>query len=319
MKIVFMGTPQFAATILKSLDENGHEIVCVYTQPDRPKGRSGKPVPSEVKEYALLRNIPVFQPEKIKEVSEVERLKSIDADVFVVAAFGQFLSEEILNIPKYGCINVHGSLLPAYRGAAPIQRSIMNGDMVTGVTVMRMDKGMDSGDIISETEVEITEEDNETTMYEKLAKEGADLLVATLPEIENNTAVYTTQDPEFVSFAPSLKKEEGRLDFNKTAWQLDCMVRGMSEWPVAYTYYDKKMLKVYSAKAVMPEDDEYGLFSEELLSMNPGTFIITKKDVFIVTGEGVLKLLEVQLEGKKRMPAIDCQRGIHIETGMCVD
>lgn len=306
MKIVFMGTPDFAECVLEALYEAGHEITAVYTQPDKPKGRSGALIAPPVKEYAISKNIPVYQPEKIKTPEEVAILKTIEADVYVVAAFGQFLSEEILNIPKYGCINVHGSLLPELRGAAPIQRSIMMGLSETGVTVMKMAKGMDSGDMISKVIVPITDEDDETTMYDKLAKAGAKLIVDTLPSIQNGTATYTPQDHDAASFAPMLKKEEGLADFNLSSRELDCRVRGMSVWPNVYTYLNGKLLKIYKAKAVanMPETDE-------LLA---GQLYVTKKNLYVKTGDGLLELLEVQPEGKKRMPAMDFARGMHLET-----
>lgn len=225
MKVVFMGTPEFAATILKNIHEAGHEIVAVYSQPDRPKGRSGKPVASPVKEYALLNNMAVYQPERIKRPEEVELLKTFGADIFVVAAYGQIISKEILDIPRFGCVNTHGSLLPKLRGASPIQRSIANGDTVTGVTVMRMDVGVDTGDIISKVEVPIEDVDDEASMYAKLAEAGGKLLVETLTDIENGTATYTKQDDSLATYAPMLKKEEGLLDFSNSARAIDCLVR----------------------------------------------------------------------------------------------
>lgn len=307
MKIVFMGTPDFARTILEALVNAGHEITAVYTQPDKPKGRSGALIAPPVKEYALSKGFKVYQPERIKRPEEVEILKTIEADMFVVAAFGQFLSEEILNMPKYGCVNVHGSLLPKLRGAAPIQRSIMNGDAVTGVTVMRMDKGMDSGDMIAKSEVAITETDDETTMYEKLAEEGAKLLVSVIPSIENGTCEYIPQNHDEATFAPMLKKEEGLMDFTMEARILDCRVRGMSVWPGTYTYFNGKILKVY--KTALAD-----ISGDELDSLEPGMLYVTKKNVYVKTGLGMLELLELQPEGKKRMPAMDFARGAHLAT-----
>lgn len=308
MNIVFMGTPDIAATILKALVEAGHAITGVYTQPDKPKGRSGEPVFSPVKEYALSQGFTVYQPEKIKLPEEVAVLKTIPADIFVVAAFGQFLSEEILNMPKFGCVNVHGSLLPKYRGAAPIQRSIMNGESVTGVTVMQMDKGMDSGDMLMSAEVPITDDDDEITMYDKLALLGAELIVKALPLIEEGKLEHIKQDSELVTFAPMLKKEEGLMSFNTSARMLDCKVRGMVVWPGAYTHYNGKLLKVYKAKEARDLED---VPSE----LQPGDLYVTRKRLFVKTLEGYLELLEVQPEGKKRMPAMDFARGAHLETG----
>ena len=307
MKIVFMGTPDFATTVLKALVEAGHEITAVYTQPDKPKGRSGALIPSSVKEYAISQGFKVYQPEKIKLPEEVEVLRSIPADVFVVAAFGQFLSEEILNMPRLGAINVHGSLLPEYRGAAPIQRSIMDGKTETGVTVMKMDKGMDSGDMYAKAVVPITSEDDEISMYLKLADEGAKLLVGILPDIESGKLVPQKQDADKVTFAPMLKKEEGLMDFGMSAHLLDCRVRGMSEWPNTYTLFNGKLLKVYKAK-------EQGNIEAAPGDLMPGALYVTKKNLYVKTGEGFLELLEVQPEGKKRMPAMDFARGVHLET-----
>ncbi len=303
-----MGTPEFAECVLKALVEAGHEITAVYTQPDKPKGRSGALIAPPVKEYALSQNLPVYQPEKIKVAEEVERLKTIPADVYVVAAFGQFLSQEILDIPKLGCINVHGSLLPKLRGAAPIQRSIMEGLTETGVTIMRMDKGMDSGDMIAKAVVPITDEDDEVTMYDKLAASGAKLLIDTLPAIEAGTCEYVKQNHDEASFAPMLKKEEGLADFNMSARELDCRVRGMSVWPNVYTYYNGKLLKIYKAR-------ENKTDVSEAASLKNSEVFVTKKQLFVKTASGLLELLEVQPEGKKRMPAMDFARGMHLETG----
>lgn len=309
MKIVFMGTPQFSATILKALVEAGHEITAVYTQPDKPKGRSGALIASPVKEYALSLNLPVYQPDKIKKPEYIEELRKIPADVFVVAAFGQILSTEILDMPKYGSINVHGSLLPKYRGAAPIQRSIAEGEKETGVTIMQMDAGIDTGDMMKQVAFPITMEDTEDSVYEKMADFGSKALLEVLAEVEAGTATHIKQDEALSSYAKMLKKEEGLLDFNRSAVSLDCMVRGFQSWPTAYSFYKEKMLKVYAAKAVseianMPEGE-----------FKPGSLIVTKKNIYVCTGEGYLELLEVQLEGKKRMSAMDCARGIHLQTG----
>lgn len=308
MKIVFMGTPDFAATILKSLVEAGHEITGVYTQPDKPKGRSGALIASPVKEYALSQGFDVYQPQKIKEEEQVNILRNIDADIFVVAAFGQFLSKEILDMPKFGCVNVHGSLLPKYRGAAPIQRSIMNEEKETGVTIMRMDVGMDSGDIISQAITPISLEDDEISLYEKLAESGAKLLIDTLPLIENGTAKYIKQNEDEVTFAKMLRKEEGCLDFNMTASHLDAIIRGICVWPQGYAFLNGKMLKVCKAKAVSLED-------EAALALKPGSLFVTKKNLYVACKEGFLELLEVVPEGKKKMPAMDFARGSRLVTG----
>jgi len=309
MKILFMGTPDFAATILKALSEAGHEITAVYTQPDKAKGRSGALVASPVKEYALSNNIKVYQPEKIKRPENVEELKAIEADVYVVAAYGQILSQEILDIPKYGCINVHGSLLPKYRGAAPIQRAIADGETVTGVTIMQMDKGMDTGDILLQAEFPILDTDTEDSVYLKMADTGSEALLEVLKKVESGSINPVPQNNELATSAPPLRKEEGQIDFNKPARLIDCLVRGFQSWPTAYTGCQGKMLKIYSTKVVneivnMPEGEFF-----------PGTLIVLKKNIYVAAKEGYLELLEVQLEGKKRMNAMDFARGTHLQTG----
>lgn len=309
MKIVFMGTPEYARTILEGIVEAGHEITAVYTQPDRPKGRSGQPVASAVKEYAIEKGFVVVQPERIKRPEEVVILKSYPADVFVVAAYGQILSQEILDMPEKGCINAHGSLLPKLRGAAPIQRAIAGGDRETGITIIRMDKGVDTGDMISKASVEITDEDDEASMYAKLAITAKAQVVKALEAIENNTVTYTPQNPEEATYAPMLTKEEGLLDFSQSARLIDCKVRGFKEWPTAYTYVNGKSLKVFGAKEVK-EDTGLEIPGES------GLFVVTKKKIYVTCGEGLLELTEVQPEGKKRMGAMDFARGQHIETGM---
>jgi methionyl-tRNA formyltransferase len=306
MKIVFMGTPDFAKTILEAIYEAGHEITAVYTQPDKPKGRSGALIMPPVKEYALSKGLKVYQPLKIKEKEEVENLKKIPADIYVVAAFGQFLSEEILNIPRFGCINAHGSLLPKLRGASPIQRSIVNGDAETGITIMKMDKGMDSGDMIKKEAIPILDSDNETTLYEKLAVLGAKMVVETLPEIEAGTATYVKQDESLVTFAPMLKKEDGKIDFNKTSREIFNLIRGICEWPTAFSFYNGKSVKIYGA-FISSENVEADL--------KPGEMYVTKKKILVKTGDGFLELTDVQLEGKKPMKAVDFINGSHLVTG----
>ena len=318
MKLVFMGTPDFAKTVLEDLVNAGHEIVAVYTQPDKPKGRSSELIASPVKEYAIEKNIAVYQPVKIKEAQEVERLRTFDAEAFIVAAFGQFLSTEILEMPKYGCINVHGSLLPKYRGAAPIQRAIVNGEKETGVTIMQMDKGMDSGDIISQVKVEITRDDNETSMYEKLAIAGGKLLIETLGNIEELRANRTKQNPDEVTFAPSMTKEEGEISLDATALEIEHKVKGFSVWPVAYLSVNGKNLKIYDAHAICKEDEEYQTISSDIKDMGSGCFAVTKKHLYLTTREGLLELLEVQPEGKKRMKAMDYANGQRLVNGMSI-
>ena len=309
MKIVFMGTPQFAATILEGLYESGEDIVAVYTQPDKPVKRSGTPVASPVKQYALSKGLNVYQPTRIRNAEEVEQLKTFDADLFVVAAYGQILSKEVLDIPRLYCVNAHGSILPKYRGASPIQRAIANGDEKTGITVMRMDAGMDSGDMILQEAIPIEDSDDEVSMYSKLADLATKLLIDNLKAIEDGTAAFTKQDDALSSYAPMIKKEEGLVDFNKSAHLIDCLVRGFKEWPTAYTFVGGKLLKILEVK----EASEVTGIGEQGLA--PGHFVVTKKNLYVTTGDGLLELLAVKPEGKKLMSGMDYQRGSHIATG----
>ena len=312
MNIVFMGTPDFAATILKALVEAGHDIKAVYTQPDNPQKRSSEPIASPVKEYALSQGLNVRQPDRIRNADEIDILRSFDADVFVVAAYGQILSQEILDIPRLCPVNVHGSLLPKYRGASPIQRAIADGEKETGVTIMRMDKGVDTGDMIDKASIPITDSDDEDTMYARLAVLGAGLLVETLKKIEAGTASFTPQDDREATYALMIKKEDGLIDFTRPAREIDCKVRGFKKWPTAFTYVAGKMLKIYETKVVgeLPGVDAEGFEN--------GCLVITRKNVYVTAGEGFIELVTVQPEGKKCMPAIDYQRGAHLVSGMSI-
>lgn len=299
MKIIYMGTPDFAVNPLEKIIECGHEVVLVVTQPDREKGRGREVVFSPVKECALKYDIPVFQPVKIKEAEAVLELKKYDADLFVVAAFGQILSKEILQMPKYGCINVHASLLPRYRGASPIQSVIMDGCEETGVTIMQMDEGLDTGDIISVKSIPIDKKETGETLHDKLAKLGAELLGETLPLIENGTASKTPQDSSLSNYAKMLTKELGKIDFTKDAVVIERLIRALNSWPSAYMKLNGKTLKIWDAEVI---DDNEG--------NAPGTvFNINKKDFSIACGKGALTVKEVQLEGKKRMDSESFLRG----------
>lgn len=290
MKIVYMGTPDFAVGPLKALIEAGHEICAVVTQPDRQKGRGKEMAPSPVKECASEYGIPVLTPVKIKEAEAIEELKKYPADIFVVAAFGQILSEEILNMPKYGCVNIHASLLPKYRGAAPIQWSIIDGEKETGVTIMQMDKGLDTGDILFQKKVPITEEETGASLFDKLAEAGAELIVEALAKIEKGEVTPVKQDDNNSCYAKMLSKSTGKIDWNKSAVEIERLVRGLNSWPSAYTEYKGKQLKIWKAE-VLPH-----------IEGKPGTIAkVTKDAVVVCTGDGALSLLEIQLEGKKRM------------------
>ncbi len=305
MRIIFMGTPDFAVGTLTALIEAGHEIVLAVTQPDKPRGRKQTLVAPPVREAAVSHGIPVFQPKRVREPEALEELRKYEPELIVVAAFGQLLPKELLDMPTYGCINVHASLLPKYRGAAPIQRAILNGDAVTGVTIMRMDVGLDTGDMIAKKEVVIAPEDTGGTLFNKLAKAGADLLVRTIPSIADGTAVYTPQDESEATKVGQISKKDGRIDFTRSARSIECQVRGLNPWPSAYTYLGNKTLKIWSAQV------------REGTGAEIGTVVFLEKDCFgVQTGDGVLVCLEVQLEGKKRMDAGAFLRGNALEAGV---
>lgn len=311
MKILFMGTPDFARGVLESLIESEHEVVGVVTQPDRPKGRSDKMIASPVKELALVNNIEVFQPERIKNEDAVKKLKEFDADIFVVAAFGQILSKEILDMPKYGCINVHASLLPKYRGAAPIQWAIADGLKETGVTIMNMNEGLDTGDIISQRSVVISDEETGESLFDKLMECGKQLLIDTLPLIENSSVKPIKQDDSIATYAKILKKEMGYIDFSKSAVSIERLTRAFTPWPGTYTYLNGKAFKL---KKVRVFDGEV---STDSIDMAIGSIVHVLKDSIVVKcQEGYLELYEVQLEGKKAMNVHDFLLGYKLEIGI---
>ena len=305
MKIVYMGTPDFAVAPLEAILRAGYEVTAVVTQPDKQKGRGQEVAMSPVKECALKHGIPVFQPDKIKEKDNVEQLRTYEADIFVVAAFGQILSEEILRMPKYGCINIHASLLPSYRGAAPIQWSILNGEKETGVTIQQMAKGVDTGDILSRVIVPIAEKETGESLFDKLMQAGAELLVETLPRIEQGTIVPVKQNEELATYAGKLEKNMGEIDWAKSAVEIERWIRGLNSWPSAYTHYKGKTLKIWEAD-VLPAKNEK--------TCSAGTVVGVLKDSFdVLTGDGILRVKSVQLEGKKRMPVKDFLLGYDIQ------
>ena len=311
MKIVFMGTPDFARDSLEAIYNAGHDILAVVTNVDKPKGRGMKMIATPVKEFAIEKNLPVFQPEKVKKNEEfINEIKSLNPDIICVVAYGKILPKEILDIPQYGCINVHASLLPKYRGAAPIQWSVLNGDKETGVTTMYMNEGLDTGDMISKIVVPIAKDETGGTLFDKLAEAGAKLLVETLPHIFDGTAVYEKQPEESPTpYAGMITKQMGLINFGKSAEELERLVRGLNPWPSAFTFWNGKTLKVWESFVVKSE--ETGAEKSE-----PGTVVKTdKKGIYVACGEDVLVLSQVQLEGKKRMDADAFLRGCHIETG----
>jgi len=305
MKVIFMGTPDFAVGTLEEIIKAGHEVVLVVTQPDKPKGRSGALQFPPVKECALAHGIEVFQPKKIREEENVAYLRKYDADIAVVAAFGQLLPKSILDMPKYGCINVHASLLPKYRGAAPIQWSVINGDPVTGVTIMQMDVGMDTGDMIAKRELAIAEDETGGGLFDKLAEIGAKLCVETLVDIENGTAVCTPQNHQEATHVSMINKELGQIDWTKSAVEIERLIRGLNPWPSAYTKLEGKTFKIWKATVLLEDSDKA-----------PGTIsVVTKNSIEVQTGAGILSLVEVQLEGKKRMEVDAFLRGYTLAEG----
>lgn len=305
MKIIFMGTPDFSVGTLEALIKAGHEILLAVSQPDKPRGRGKSMQFPPVKEAALEHGIEVYQPRRIRDLECVEYLKSYQPDIIVVVAFGQILPKEILELPKYGCVNVHASLLPKYRGAAPIQWAVINGEAVTGVTTMRMDEGLDTGDMILKEEVVLEKEETGGSLFERLAQTGAELCVKTLAEIEAGRAVYTPQDHGAATHTAMIKKQLGEIDWNKPAEELERLIRGLNPWPSAYTSLNGKTLKIWKASVLEKETGK-----------NPGTLEADKKTIAVQTGRGMLQLEEIQLEGKKRMNTDAFLRGITLESGM---
>lgn len=308
MKVIFMGTPDFSVGTLEALIAAGHEITLAVTQPDKPKGRGKSMQYPPVKEAALAHGIEVYQPTRIREPECVENLRKYEADIIVVVAFGQILPKEILEMPKYGCINVHASLLPKYRGAAPIQWAVINGEKRTGVTIQRMAEGIDTGDMILKEEVVLHKEETGGSLFERLAKTGAELCVKTLKAIEKGTATYTPQNHEEATHTTMIKKQLGEMDWTKPAIELERLVRGLNPWPSAYTRLNGKTLKIWKSSVETEEAGES--------AGSPGTIAVGKDTITVQTGKGRLRLEEVQLEGKKRMQTDAFLRGVNLETGM---
>ena len=305
MRIIFMGTPDFSVGTLEALVEAGHEVCLVVTQPDKPKGRGKEMQYTPVKEAALKHGIEVYQPRRIREAECVEKLRQYNADIMVVIAFGQIIPKEILEMVPYGCVNVHASLLPKYRGAAPIQWSIIDGEAVTGVTTMQMDEGLDTGDMLLKTEVPITAEETGESLHDKLAKAGAALCVETLAKLQEGSIVPEKQGESPTAYAKMLDKKLGNIDWTKSAVEIERLVRGLNSWPSAYTYWNKKVVKIWKASVTDENSNE-----------QVGTVVKVEKDGFYVqTGNGFLKVLELQIPGKKRMDAGAFLRGYTIEPG----
>lgn len=307
MKIVFMGTPDFAAAALEALIKAGHEITAVVTQPDKPKGRSREPMPSPVKVCAARHNIPVLQPRRIKRRESVEELGRYPADIYIVAAFGQILSQEILDMPAYGCLNIHASLLPKYRGSSPIQHCIMDGEEKTGITIMQMDAGIDTGDMLYKKETDIDPEDNYETLHDKLKVLGGEAVTEALDLLEQGKLTPEKQREELSCHAPLIDKSMGKIDFSEDAAVIDRKIRGMTPWPSAFTSYRGKQLKIWRAKPTL---------AANTYARTPGEILKTDREsIFVAAGRGALQICELQLEGKKRMSAHDFLLGIKMQPG----
>lgn len=305
MRVIFMGTPDFAVGTLEEIIKAGHEVVLVVSQPDKAVGRSKALKYTPVKACALAHGIEVYQPEKIRDAACVEYLRGYEPDIIIVEAFGQIIPKAILDMPRFGCVNVHASLLPKYRGAAPIQWAVINGDAVTGVTTMRMDEGLDTGDMILKQEVIIREDETGGSLFDRLSETGAKLCVQTMEAIEAGTAVYTPQDESAATHTKKIYKELGSIDWTRDAKSIECLIRGLDPWPSAYTRLGDKTLKIWRAQ-VIPTDS----------GAAPGCIVkVEKNRILVQTGEGMLALLEVQLEGKKRMPVDAFLNGYEVEAG----
>ena len=305
MRVLFMGTPDFAVATLEEIILAGHELIGVVTQPDKEKGRGGKVSFPAIKEAALKHNLNIYQPKRVREPEFLELIRSLEPEVIVVAAFGQLLPKALLDIPAYGCVNVHASLLPKYRGAAPIQAAIINGDEVTGITIMYMDVKLDTGDIILQESIPIAKDETGGSLHDKLAQLGARLLVKALGMIEDKTATRTPQEDSLATYVSMLDKDMGNIDFTQPAINIERMIRGLNPWPSAYTKLNGKILKIWKACVVEYSGDG-----------QPGQVVkVDKNTITVMTGKDALEIQELQLEGKKRMTCDAFLRGYPIERG----
>lgn len=303
MRIIFMGTPDFACPTLATLIERGEQVVAVVTQPDRPKGRGQQTLPPPVKVLAEEHGIPVFQPVKVRHPEAIEEIRSLNPDLIVVVAFGQILPKALLDIPRHGCINVHASLLPYYRGAAPLNWCIINGESETGVTTMMMDVGLDTGDMLLKKATPIDPDEDTRSLHDRLSRIGAELLAETLDELAAGRLAPEKQDEALTCYAPMLKKEDGLIDWGKDAATVKNLVRGMTPWPGAFSYLDDKLLKVYRVQIGSGAG-------------TPGTVLAAGRDgIEVACGTGSIVIQELQLEGKKRLNAAEFVAGCKLEQG----
>lgn len=319
MRIVFMGTPDFSVPALKALVEAGHQVIAVVTQPDKPKGRGKEVQMTPVKIQAMEYGIPVYQPAKVREASFVEVLQGLEADVYVVIAFGQILPKAVLELPKYGCINIHASLLPKYRGAAPIQWCVIDGERETGITTMMMDVGLDTGDMLEKAVIPIEEKETGGSLHDKLSMAGGDLILSTLKKLEEGTLVRTPQTDEGTCYAKMLTKSLGDIDWNQGAVSIERLIRGLNPWPSAYTMWNGKTIKIWAADVIAGREaadflSESGVSAET--GTAPGTVVCSdKRGLVVSTGGGLLSIRELQMEGKKRMDTPAFLRGYPIPAG----
>ncbi len=313
MRVVFMGTPEIAAGVLKALLGSRHEVVGVVTQPDRPNSRGNEIIFSEVKKVALEHSIPVLQPLKASEETFVESIKQLNPDIIVVAAYGQILRENLLELPKYRCINVHASLLPKYRGASPIQWAVINGEKETGITIMYMEKGLDTGDMILARKLELAPDETAGSLHDRLMELAGPTLLEAMDMIENGTARPVPQNNDEATYVGMFKKEMGELDFNTSTVKLERLIRGLIPWPGAFTYINGKMLKIWRTTVV--EESVSGSCTGNSEHIPGRLFTDNYGGLFVETADGCLELDEVQLEGKRRMLAADFLRGFKIEEG----
>ena len=332
MKIVFMGTPDFASGILAAILDAGYPVAAAVTQPDRPKGRKKEPVPCPVKELAMSKGIPVLTPTRVRRPEEIERIRELAPDLIVVAAFGQILPKELLEIPPYGCLNVHASLLPAYRGASPIQHAILDGCEETGVSIMQMDEGLDTGAVLAKKSIPIAPDETGGSLFDKLAVLGAELLLETLPKVGTGELVPEPQPAESTTaYAAMLKKEDGRIDWTEDAKTIERKVRAFAPWPGAYTSLEGKNLRIWSARVLEEADENYPCSPEtdicdaksaksslsegeaEQILLPGGLLELPDGSLAVKTGDGLLIPTEVQMEGKRRMTTAEFLRGRRVK------